>query len=146
MHYLIMGNNQKRLPQLLEYLALFKTGTATDAAFRTAFGDDPSVLDNELRSYVSQYSVLELRQTFDDRVETAIPQRGEKIDDLEADTYLGDLQARLGRIDEARARLQKVLERRPRDQTMARCRARSGGRSSVGWANSSTPAMNTPRR
>jgi Flp pilus assembly protein TadD len=57
--------------------------------------------------------VLELRQTFDDRVETAIPQRGEKIDDVEADTYLGDLQARVGRIGEARARLQKVLERRP---------------------------------
>jgi tetratricopeptide (TPR) repeat protein len=113
MHYLIMGNNQKRLPQLLEYLALFKAGTATDAAFRTAFGGDPSVLDDELRSYVSQYSVLELRQTFDDRVETAIPQRGEKIDDVEADTYLGDLQARVGRIGEARARLQKVLERRP---------------------------------
>jgi tetratricopeptide (TPR) repeat protein len=112
-HYLIMGNNQKRTPQLLEYLAQVRTGSAPDAAFRNAFGGEPSMLDRELREYVSQVSVMQLRMTFDDRVETSIPARGEKIDDLEADTYLGDLQARLGRVDEARSRLQNILKRRP---------------------------------
>ena len=113
MHYLIMGNAQKRTPQLVEYLSQIKAGVPQDAAFKKAFGDDFSVLDKELRGYVTQVSMMQLRMTFDDRVETSIPQRGDKIDDLEADTYLGDLQARLGRIDEARARLQKVLDRRP---------------------------------
>jgi Flp pilus assembly protein TadD len=112
-HYLIMGNNQKRTPQLLEYLTQIRAGGAPDEAFSTAFGGGPSILDTELREYVSQFSMMQLRITFDDRVETSIPRRGEKIDDLEADTYLGDLQARLGRIDEGRARLQNVLKRRP---------------------------------
>ena len=113
MHYLIMGNNQKRMPQLLEYLSQIRTGTSPEAAFRNAFGADLSVLDREVREYVSQVSVMKLRITFDDRVETSIPQRGEKIDDLEADSYLGDLQARIGRTDEARARLENVLKRLP---------------------------------
>jgi tetratricopeptide (TPR) repeat protein len=113
MHYLIMGNGQKRTPQLVEYLKQIRAGTAPDAAFKAAFGADLAVLDKELRNYVTQVTMLQLRMTFDDRVETAIPQRGDRIDDLEADTYLGDLQARLFRHDEARARLQNVLVRRP---------------------------------
>ena len=112
-HYLIMANGQKRTPQLLEYLTQIQSGTSPDGAFTSAFGGDPSSLDQELRTYVSQVSMTQLRITFDDRVETSIPQRGEKIDGLEADTYLGDLQARLDRVDEAQARLKKVLEQRP---------------------------------
>lgn len=112
MHYLIMGN-KARTPQLLDYLSRFRTGTASNDAFGAAFGGEPAVLDRELRDYVSQVSMTRLRITFDDQVNTAIPERVEKIDDLQADTYLGDLQARLDRIDEARARPQKVLALRP---------------------------------
>jgi tetratricopeptide (TPR) repeat protein len=112
MHYLYLGSNQERTPQLHEYLTQIRAGAAPDGAFRKAFGDT-SILDKELRGYVNQVTMTFMRMTSDSEVETAIPQRGDKIDDLEADTYLGDLQARLGRNEDAQARLQRVLGRRP---------------------------------
>ncbi len=41
MHYLIMGNDQKRTPQLLQYLAQIRAGSAPETAFRK-----PSVASN----------------------------------------------------------------------------------------------------
>jgi tetratricopeptide (TPR) repeat protein len=112
MHYLILGN-KARTPQFLEYLTLMQGGTASGDAFSKAFGGGPAALDQELRNYVSGVSMTRLRMTFDDRVNAAVPERVDKIDDFEADTYLGDLQARLDRVDEAQARLKRVLQQRP---------------------------------
>jgi hypothetical protein len=175
MHYLYLGSNQERTPQLHEYLTQIRAGAAPDGAFRKAFGDT-SILDKELRGYVNQVTMTFMRMTSDSKVETAIPQRGDKIDDLEADSTSATFRhasagmrtpkpgSRECLVD---GRQQRVPPRRsasssfvpivlmppfrfsngrlPKGRTMARCRARSGVRSSVGCRNWSTPARRTNR-
>ena len=50
---------------------------------------------------------------FDDKVTGAGAGRGDAMDDVDANAYLGELLSMLGRVDEARARLQKLVEINP---------------------------------
>jgi len=111
-HYLILGNKARR-PQFVDYLDRLRRGETGAHAFQSAFQAAPATLHRELRDYVNQVRMTALRVTFDDQLGTVVPDHGEKITALEADVYLGDLQARLDRSEEARERLEKVLERQP---------------------------------
>ena len=68
-HYLILGNDGKRLPQLGEFLSLTKRGVATDEAFRRAFQTDPAALEKELQKYVAAHSFQGRIATFEQKLE-----------------------------------------------------------------------------
>ncbi len=111
-HYLTVGN-QARAPQFCDYLARLRGGTPLAEAFSGAFGADAAALDGELFDYVRRFLFPALRMDFDEKSSEARVIRGVTLSDGEADTYLGDLQARVDRIDDARARLAGVLKKDP---------------------------------
>jgi tetratricopeptide (TPR) repeat protein len=54
-HYLLNGSPERHR-QVVELLALTKTGTPGKAAFQKVFGSDPSTLERELHTYVKSYT------------------------------------------------------------------------------------------
>jgi tetratricopeptide (TPR) repeat protein len=110
-HYLVVGNAARR-PQFVRYLSLLRRGVSPSEAVDAAF-PDVDRLDGEIRKYVRGFRLTSLPYTFDERITDNVAVRGQPIDALEADAYLGDLQARINRIDEARARLERVRARKP---------------------------------
>jgi len=117
-HYLLRGG-PARDGQLGAYLARLRGGGDAEASFAGAFGENArAALEDELRDYVSQSRMTALAFRLD--VDPAADDVGpvQPLDEREADVYLGDLLARVGRVDAARARLERVLEDRP-DQARA---------------------------
>ena len=112
MHYLLLGDRE-RARQLGPYLEKLRSGAAPEQAFRDAFGD-VAALEKELYAYVRRYQFLAARFNFPDKVKGAKSDSSQRIDDAEANAYLADLLARSGRIEEARANFQQLIEADPR--------------------------------
>jgi tetratricopeptide (TPR) repeat protein len=112
MHYLMFGN-QARTRQLGTYLAQVKNGLTPEQAFTVAFGGDTDALERELREYIRRYTFPGLRVNFDQKVTGAGAGRGDAIDDLDANAYLGELLSVLGRVDDARRQLQTLVAANP---------------------------------
>ena len=112
MHYLMMGS-PIRAAQLRDYLVRVKEGLEPEQAFREAFSQDVDRLEGELREYIRNFSFPVLRVEFDEKVTGAGVGRGEAMDEVDASAYLADLLSNLDRVDEARARLQKLVAINP---------------------------------
>ncbi len=112
MHYLMLGN-QVRAVQLREYLLRLKDGVAHDEAFQQAFGGSPDDLERELREYIRLLSFPAMRLDFPEKVSGSGAGRGEPMDDVDVSARLADLLSRLGRLDEARAQLKKLVQANP---------------------------------
>jgi tetratricopeptide (TPR) repeat protein len=112
-HYLTVGN-PARAPQFRDYLARIRSGTPSAEAFSGAFGTDAALLDRELFEYVRRFLFPGLRADFDEKLPDPEVSRGVAITDVEADVYLGDLQARINRVDDGRARLTAVRKNNPK--------------------------------
>jgi tetratricopeptide (TPR) repeat protein len=110
-HYLTLGNRE-RIPQFNRYLTAVKSGGDPGSAFTDVFGSDLAALDSELFQYVRQFAFPALRLQFNQKI-SGEAERGTTMDDTDADIYVADLQARVGREQEARARLQAILARKP---------------------------------
>jgi tetratricopeptide (TPR) repeat protein len=111
-HYLTLGNTT-RAPQFRNYLSAMLSGSTDEQAFAAAF-DNAASLDSELVEYVRRFTFPAVRLTFPDKsASTSVP-RGKALDTGEADAYLAAIQARLGRVDEARARAAAILKRNPK--------------------------------
>lgn len=113
MHYLMLGN-ERRAKQLRGYLAALRTGIAPEQAFRDAFGADHSALQQELLGYIRKFTFPALKYDFGDKLAKTVTGRGEPLEDADAQGYLGDLLGRLGRTDEARARLTDAMAANPK--------------------------------
>jgi tetratricopeptide (TPR) repeat protein len=112
MHYLQLGS-QTRASQLTHYLARLHDGEDPTRSFMAAFGD-PAVLERELRDYVRKLTFPAIRFDFAEKVGGAGAGPAETLSEVDSATYLADLLGRTGHLDEARARLQKILDANPR--------------------------------
>ena len=112
MHYLTFGP-ATRQSQLTIYLANLKRGQPSLRAFVEAFGSDFATLDEELRQYVRLFSLPSRRVEFSEKIGTGTSLRGEALEDVEGQSYLGDLLVRVGRIDDARRHLKRILDKTP---------------------------------
>jgi len=110
-HYLTFGD-PARTKQFRQFLAGVRAGGDTKTLFADAFGAD-TVLDRELFDYVRRFSFPAMRFDFDDRVSAETVQKGRTMDDLDAEIYIADLQNRIGRGEEAQARLTAILTKKP---------------------------------
>lgn len=110
-HYLTLGNKE-RGSQFRQYLTALRSGTDHQVAFTAAFGSDTAALDRELFDYIRKYLFPALRVDFGEKIVADI-QRGTTIDDVEGEIYVADLQARIGRDEEARTKLQAIVIRTP---------------------------------
>ena len=112
-HYLMLGNNGQRRPQLMQFLDLINSNTPVTEAFTKAFQTDFSVLEAELKKYIgnSRYPVLTYtstqKLTFDDEMAAAA-----EISEAEANFHLGDLLAHQRRTD-AEKYLQTAIQLDP---------------------------------
>ena len=111
MHYLQLGNHTRAL-QLTEYLARLHDGAEPKETFAAVFGDT-AILERELREYIRRLSFPSIRLASTDKVGATGVGAADILDDVAATTYLSDLLARTGHVDEARGRLQNVLAANP---------------------------------
>ena len=99
-HYLMLGNNGQRRPQLSQFLDMINSGQPVAESFSKAFQTDFSALEAELKKYIgnSRYNVLTFtsaqKLTFDDEMPAAI-----EISEAESNFHLGDLLAHQHRTD-----------------------------------------------
>ena len=113
MHYLTFGNPARR-EQLTRYLNAMNAGASQDAALKSAFSGDLPAIEKELRDYILRLSFPALVYNFETTARATVDARAEKLDNIEAESYLGDFMARdRDRTDEARARLTKVVALNP---------------------------------
>ena len=112
-HYLTLGN-PARAAQFRKYLSAMRSGTPDEQAFAAAFGNDTAALDRELSEYVRRHTFPAVRLNFPEKTAATTVPRGRTLDDDEADTYVADMQARVNRVDEARARIAAIQKRAPK--------------------------------
>ena len=113
MHYLTFGN-QARREQLMRYLNSMNAGISPDAAMKSEFATDLPAIEKELRNYLSRLSFPAINYTYDTSARATVDAQAEKLNDAEAEGYLGNLMGRGSeRADEARARLTKVVAANP---------------------------------
>jgi tetratricopeptide (TPR) repeat protein len=112
-HYLILGNDGKRLPQLGEFLALSKKGVPTEEAFRRAFQTDTAAMEKELQKYVQSNTFISRVATFPQKLEFDSQMTAAPLTEAQAEAYLGDLLLHVNRPDDAAVRLQHALDLDP---------------------------------
>lgn len=111
-HYVMLGNNGQRQPQLGQFVNLLGTGAPVEECFKKAFQTDFAAMEKELKNYIggSRYPVLRYtskdKLTFDDEMTT------EPMEEAEANYYLGDLLAHQRRTD-AEKYLQTAIQLDP---------------------------------
>jgi tetratricopeptide (TPR) repeat protein len=107
-HHAFHGPSRRR-DQLLSFVNRLADGAGPQEAFRAAYGIELGDLETELQVYVQnriyEYLTFELPESLVTRIK---PEIG-RISDAEADAWLGDLLAHLGRTEDAEARLAKAL-------------------------------------
>ncbi len=118
-HYLILGNDGRRLPQLGQFLALVKQGVETEQAFARAFQTDTAGMEKELQKYIQARTFQGKVITFEHKLEFDSQMTAAPLTEAEAEGYLGDLLLHTNRPEEAAARLARALQLDPA-LTMAR--------------------------
>ncbi len=112
-HYLMLGNNGQRRPQLMQFVDYINSDMPVAEAFTKAFQTDFAALEAELKKYIgnSRYPVLTFtskeKLTFDDEMAAAV-----EISEAEANFHLGDLLAHQRRTD-AEKYLQTAIQLDP---------------------------------
>jgi len=113
MHYLMLGNERKRQPQMTKFLGLVMDGKQPRDAFQEAFQTDYATMEKELKNYVKQrlYTVLNYnsgqKMVYDSVMQTA------PMSEAEAKAYLGDLLLHSRRMPEAEAHFNEALALEP---------------------------------
>ncbi|MCA1620152.1 MAG: tetratricopeptide repeat protein [Acidobacteria bacterium] len=118
-HYLILGNEGRRLPQLGQFLALTRQGVPAEEAFQRAFQTDTAGMEKELQKYVQGRTFQSKVATFEQKLEFDSQMTTAPLTEAEAEGYLGDLLLHTGRPEDAAVRLVRALQLDP-DLTMAR--------------------------
>ena len=118
-HYLVLGNEGRRMPQVGQFVDMLRQQKPTEQAFREAFQTDFAGMEKELKKYVEGHSFRAQVATFERKLEFDSAMTSAPLTDAEADAYLGDLLLHTNRLDDAAARLEQALKLDP-NQAMAR--------------------------
>ncbi|MEJ7618622.1 MAG: tetratricopeptide repeat protein [Pyrinomonadaceae bacterium] len=108
-HYLLLGKQGQRQPQLGVFLGKLEAGASPDAAFQQAFGIDLPSFEKELRAYVNRSSYPTLVFTFGQKLEFDTNMQAAPISEAEAKTYLGDLLLHTNRLADGERHLREAL-------------------------------------
>ena len=108
-HYLILGNEGKRLPQLGRFLSLIDANVALDSAFKQAFQMEVEALEKEFKKYVEGHTFRMQIATFERKLEFDRDMTAAPLTEAAAQGYLGDLLLHVNRLSDADARLQQAL-------------------------------------
>ena len=114
MHYLILGNNGQRLPQMGRFLALVTGNTPVEKAFAEAFQTDFAGMEKELKKYVEARTFRTQIATFDQKLALDSEFQSAPLSEAEAEAVLGDLLLHTDRAEDAAARLQQAVKLDPK--------------------------------
>jgi tetratricopeptide (TPR) repeat protein len=106
-HYLMLGNDQKRQAQLVRYMDLVSAGAPVDESFQKAFLVDYKTIEDELRAYILRAAFPLLTGTFHNQVSFDKDMQSTELSDAEALYYQGDLLLNIEQVPEAAALLEK---------------------------------------
>ncbi len=113
-HYLILGNNGQRLPQLGKFLQLISNNVGLEDAFKQAFQMDVESLEKELRKYIEGHTFRMQIATFEHKLEFDSEMKVAPVTEAEAQAFLGDLLLHINKLSEAEVRLQQALTLDPK--------------------------------
>ncbi|HYO90088.1 MAG TPA: DUF1570 domain-containing protein, partial [Pyrinomonadaceae bacterium] len=113
-HYLLLGNEGKRAPQLNRFIDLVSGGAALEAAFQQAFQMDFATLEKELKKYVQRDTYPVTIATFSKKLEFDAEMQSSTMTEAEALASLGDLLLHINRLEDAEARLQQSIALDPK--------------------------------
>lgn len=113
-HYLMLGNQRKRQPQLVRYLNLLASGKPVEESFREAFETDYGAIEKEVKGYISRNSYPATVFSLEKKLEFEREMQVEPVTEAETQFYLGDLLLHLRRTDEAEAYLKQALSLDPK--------------------------------
>jgi tetratricopeptide (TPR) repeat protein len=108
-HYLILGNNGQRLPQLGKFLELLGANVAIDDAFKQAFQTGAETFEKEFRKYIEGHTFRMQIATFERKLEFDDDLKSAPVSEAEAQAFLGDLLLQANQLKDAEARLQQAL-------------------------------------
>jgi FimV-like protein len=107
-HYLILGKDGQRMPQLSKFVELITAGAPMEKAFQEAFAMTFESMEKELRAYIQRDRYPILSGSFQSKVGYDSAMQAAPITEAEAQAYLGDLLLKGNRAN-AEVYLQKAL-------------------------------------
>jgi tetratricopeptide (TPR) repeat protein len=117
MHYLILGKEGQRMPQMAKFVELLTASVPMEQAFQQAFAMSFENMEKELRAYIERDRYPTLTGNFTNKVAYDATTQSAPLTEAEAQAYLGDLMLHSNRA-EAESYLQKALALAP-DLAMA---------------------------
>jgi tetratricopeptide (TPR) repeat protein len=108
MHYLILGNDGKRVVPMGKFLELLSANVPMEKAFQQAFETSFENMEKELRSYISHDRYPILKGHFENKLGADTAMQAAPITEAETQAYLGDLLLHSHRT-ESEVYLQKAL-------------------------------------
>ncbi|HEY0097426.1 MAG TPA: tetratricopeptide repeat protein, partial [Pyrinomonadaceae bacterium] len=108
-HYLMLGNDGARRPQLTRFINGLNGDLPIEENFRQSFGTDYAKLEHELRGYLRKeaYPVLDFK--LQKPLELSKEAVTTTLTEAQVEYHLGDLLLRARRFDEATERLEKSV-------------------------------------
>jgi len=113
-HYLIHGNDGKRVGDLGTFVSLLRQNVPLESAFRQAFKTDYGGMLRDFRNYLQRDSFRIQFGTFEKKLESDSEMKAAPISEAEAQAYLGDLLYHIHRHEDAKARLEQALALDPK--------------------------------
>ena len=108
-HYLIQGNEGKRVAQFGKLVQLLMSSTPVENAFQQALNVDYVTLEKELKSYIQRASYRINVATFERRLEFDADMQTASLSAADAQAYLGDLLLHMDRSTDAVVKLEEAL-------------------------------------
>ena len=114
MHYLILGKDGQRVPQMGNFLKLMSENVPLEEAFKQAFAMSFESMEKELREYIKHDRYPVLTGHFESKVVVESDMQVAPITEATAQSYLGDLLFHIHRAD-SEAYLKKALSLDPNE-------------------------------
>lgn len=108
-HYLMLSNEGKRQPQLVNFINGLNSGLTLEENFRQSFQADYKMIEGELLASVRKFMFPARTLVFKKQLDFAKETESTTLTEAETQYYLGDLLLRANRLDEAESWLQKSL-------------------------------------
>ena len=112
-HYLMMGDNGKHHPKLVQYLNLLAAGISLEESFAKAFQTDYARLERDLQKYIRLNAYSYAIYEFEKKLEVEEPLGAVPLNDAEVSFYLGDVLLHTQRFEDAEKHLKQSLESNP---------------------------------
>lgn len=108
-HYLMLGQQGRRQPQLNRYLALVGSGMNQQDSFQNAFGADVDAIEKELRDYIRRDQYPYYNFPFEQKLDTEVAVESSVLTEAQGLAYLGDLALHTRLLEQAETQLQKSV-------------------------------------